>query len=105
MINIQTHSRNYDGDLYYVYNRLLIAPSFWLLSILIIVTCLLPDYSIQAFKAFGFKLNSIFPGPGKNMIPENLKRRFTTTGSNNNDNSFRNYNDNHALETVQTTQL
>lgn len=84
-------------------NRLLISPSFWLLSILIVITSLIPDYSIQAFNAFGFRLNSIFPGHSTKIIPEKLKKRFMSNGTNNNDSSFNNYNEN--IEIVQTTQL
>lgn len=91
--------------MFHVYNRLLISPSFWLLSVLIVVVSLMPDYSIQAFSAFGFHLNNIFAGPGTKIIPEKLKQRFMNNGGNNNDSSFNNYNDNHNLETVQTTQL
>lgn len=65
----------------------------------------MPDYSIQAFHAFGFRLSSIFPGPDTKMIPEKLKQRFMNNGSNNNnDRSFHNYNES-TLQTIQTTQL
>lgn len=91
--------------MFHVYNRLLISPSFWLLSLLIIITALMPDYSIQAFNAFGCQFHKIFPGTG--IIPEKLKQRFKSNSNvNNNDTSFNNYNGNN-LETVrvQTTQL
>uniref|UniRef100_A0A336LPY0 Phospholipid-transporting ATPase n=1 Tax=Culicoides sonorensis TaxID=179676 RepID=A0A336LPY0_CULSO len=99
---------NYDGDMFHVYNHLLIAPSFWLLSILIIVTALMPDYTIQAFNAFGFRFKNVFPGTNK-MISEKLRQRFKDN-INNNQTSFNNYLDGHInhnnnLEAVHTTQL
>ncbi|XP_018306223.1 probable phospholipid-transporting ATPase IF [Mycetomoellerius zeteki] len=38
-LNIQ-----YDGDMYGVFQKLLQSPSFWLLTLFIIITCLIPDY-------------------------------------------------------------
>ncbi|XP_024876630.1 probable phospholipid-transporting ATPase IF isoform X1 [Temnothorax curvispinosus] len=34
----------YDGDMYGVFPILLKSPSFWLITVLIVVTCLIPDY-------------------------------------------------------------
>jgi len=53
---------NFDGDLYWVYNNLLSSLTFWLLFVMIIVACLIPDFSIMAFKAFNIKVGPIFPG-------------------------------------------
>lgn len=35
-----------------VYLQLLQSPTFWLLSIFVIITCLIPDYLIAALKEF-----------------------------------------------------
>ncbi|XP_012530011.2 probable phospholipid-transporting ATPase IF isoform X2 [Monomorium pharaonis] len=34
----------YDGDMYGVFQKLLQSPSFWLITVFIIITCLIPDY-------------------------------------------------------------
>lgn len=89
-----------------VYNYLLLSPSFWLLSLLIIITSLLPDFSIQCFDAFGFKWNDIFPGAG-NMIPDQLKQRFQNVSLTKTSNSNNNNNNNETREgdAIQITQL
>ncbi|XP_029155219.1 probable phospholipid-transporting ATPase IF isoform X3 [Nylanderia fulva] len=34
----------YDGDMFGVFERLLMSPSFWLITIIIVVVCLIPDF-------------------------------------------------------------
>ncbi|XP_072764277.1 phospholipid-transporting ATPase IF isoform X2 [Anoplolepis gracilipes] len=34
----------YDGDMYGIFQRLLMSPSFWLITIIIVVICLIPNY-------------------------------------------------------------
>ncbi|XP_020288805.1 probable phospholipid-transporting ATPase IF isoform X2 [Pseudomyrmex gracilis] len=34
----------YDGDMFGVFERLAMSPSFWLLTVVVVVTCLIPDY-------------------------------------------------------------
>lgn len=46
----------FDGRMLYVYNNLIISPAFWLSSILICISALLPDYVIIALKMFQIKL-------------------------------------------------
>lgn len=53
----------FDGDFGHSYNKVFISPSFWLLSILIVVATLVPDFFLMSMKAFGCKFSSIFPGP------------------------------------------
>lgn len=36
--------RRYDGDMFGVFERLAMSPSFWLLTVVIVVACLIPDY-------------------------------------------------------------
>lgn len=42
----------YDGDVMGTYNRLLGSLSFWLLNILVVVTCFAPDLAYMAVKNF-----------------------------------------------------
>jgi len=53
----------FDGDFAYSYNKILLSPSFWLLSILVVVASLIPDFFLMSMKAFGYKFSAIFPGP------------------------------------------
>lgn len=45
----------WDGDMLRVYNHLLVSPTLWFSTILIVVSALLPDYTIMAFKMFDIK--------------------------------------------------
>lgn len=45
----------WDGDMLFVYNYLIASPTLWVATILIIVSALLPDYAIMAFKMFDIK--------------------------------------------------
>lgn len=49
------------GDLLHVYSNLLMAPTFWLLSIVIIIAALIPDFVIKTAQALHFHIR-IMPG-------------------------------------------
>lgn len=38
--------------------------TFWLLSLILTVTALLPDYTLKAVKAFNIRFGPIMPGTG-----------------------------------------
>lgn len=71
--------RNFDGDLLWVYNNLLSSLTFWLLFVMIQVACLLPDFSIMAFKAFNIKIGPIFPGEDFRLRTLYKKRKIEST--------------------------
>lgn len=48
-----------------VYNNLLSSMTFWVLSLLILVAALVPDFTIFAAKAIDIKIGHIFPGGAK----------------------------------------
>jgi hypothetical protein len=48
-----------------VYTNLLSSSFFWILSSLIIVTGLLPDFFFKALEALNFRFKTIFPGNQK----------------------------------------
>lgn len=54
----------FDGDLLHVYSNLLSAPTFWLLSIVIIIAALVPDFVLKAVQVLGIKW-SLMPGSRK----------------------------------------
>lgn len=70
---------NFDGDLLWVYNNLLSSLTFWLLFVMIQVACLLPDFSIMAFKAFNIKIGPIFPGEDFRIRTLYKKRKIEST--------------------------
>lgn len=45
----------WDGQMLWVYNNLIKSITFWMSNVLVIVTALLPDYTIMAFKMFDIK--------------------------------------------------
>jgi hypothetical protein len=47
-----------------VYTYLLAAPSFWVVSAIVIVAGLLPDYTLKAMQAVNIKFGRFFPGSG-----------------------------------------
>lgn len=55
-------NRDFDGDMLWVYNNLLSSLTFWLLSMVIIIAALIPDYTMKVCKAFNIKIGPIFPG-------------------------------------------
>lgn len=57
-----SHTRNFDGDMLYVYFTLLSSPSVWLLFLFVVVATLLPDYLIKSLNTMGYSLGNIFPG-------------------------------------------
>lgn len=48
----------YDGDVLGSYTRLLGSPSFWLLNVIVVVVCFIPDLTYIAVKNF-FKAKKI----------------------------------------------
>lgn len=46
----------------WVYNNLLASPMFWLLSTLVIIACLVPDYAIKVCKVLNLRVNHFYPG-------------------------------------------
>jgi hypothetical protein len=52
-------------SLYMVYSYLLMAPSFWTVSLVIIVAGLLPDFTLKAMQAVNIKFGRFYPGSGK----------------------------------------
>ncbi|XP_055911136.1 phospholipid-transporting ATPase IF isoform X2 [Eupeodes corollae] len=53
----------YDSDIYWSYNKLLCSIPIWLLVILTIVTCLMPDFTIRVCKdALRMPKRSFYPG-------------------------------------------
>ncbi|XP_062539523.1 phospholipid-transporting ATPase IF isoform X2 [Armigeres subalbatus] len=56
---------NYDGDMLQVYNNLLSSFTFWVMCLLILVACLVPDFTVLAAKAINIKIGHIFPGGAK----------------------------------------
>lgn len=64
-----------------VYNNLIRSATFWILNFLIIITALLPDYTIKAFRIFDIKIRPVIP-IDKNVFMK--KRKFL---QNSNDNS------------------
>lgn len=65
-------NRDFDGDMLWVYNTLLGSPTFWLLSLFIIIASLLPDYTLKVCKAFNISFGSIYPGDRKAMRAKKL---------------------------------
>lgn len=53
--------RGYD-TLYMVYTYLLSAPSFWIISIIVVVAGLLPDFTLKAMKVVNIKFGRFYPG-------------------------------------------
>lgn len=51
----------FEGDLLHVYSNLLSAPTFWLLSIVIIMAALVPDFVIKTVQVLDIKV-TIWPG-------------------------------------------
>lgn len=49
----------FDAKMYYVYNNLIRSPAFWFATALAVVTSLLPDYTIMAFKMFNIKFRPL----------------------------------------------
>lgn len=52
----------YDMNLFMVYARLLSSGSFWLLSVVVIVAGLLPDYTLKALQAINVSFSNFYPG-------------------------------------------
>ncbi|KAL6255347.1 hypothetical protein P5V15_013685 [Pogonomyrmex californicus] len=42
----------YDGDMFGVFQKLLMSPMFWLLTVLIVVACLIPDYLMMTYNTY-----------------------------------------------------
>ncbi|XP_050456062.1 phospholipid-transporting ATPase IF-like isoform X4 [Cataglyphis hispanica] len=42
----------YDGDMFGVFYRLLMSPSFWLITIIVVVICLIPDYLLLTYDTY-----------------------------------------------------
>lgn len=59
--------RDFDGDMLWVYNTLLGALTFWLLFLLIIVTAMLPDFTLKVCRALNITPATIFPGYKRSM--------------------------------------
>lgn len=51
----------FEGDLLHVYSNLLAAPTFWLLSIVIIIAALIPDMVIKLLQVLDIDI-TIMPG-------------------------------------------
>jgi hypothetical protein len=49
-------------NLFMVYTKMLTSTIFWILSTVIIVASLLPDFSFRAFTTINIGVGSIFPG-------------------------------------------
>lgn len=64
-------------NLFFVYTNLLSSPSFWILSIIIIVSGLLPDFTLKAMDIMGMKPRTIYPG--KSKISKTKIENFETT--------------------------
>lgn len=63
---LDNHSSSlFDGDLLHVYSNLLAAPTFWLLSLVIIMAALIPDFVVKLIQVLDMKF-SIMPGSRKN---------------------------------------
>lgn len=73
--------RHFVGQMFFVYNNLLTSLTFWLLTALIIITALLPDYAIKSFKAFNINLGPLFPG-SKQMFKQAKQFRRRTSRMN-----------------------
>ena len=54
-------------NLFFVYTNLLSSPSFWILSIVITVAALLPDFTSKSMEIMGIKPRTIYPGNSKNV--------------------------------------
>lgn len=54
-------------NLFFVYTNLLSSPSFWILSIVITVAALLPDFTSKSMEIMGIKPRTIYPGKSKNF--------------------------------------
>lgn len=48
--------------MFWVYFTLLSSPTVWLLFLVILVACLLPDYVIKAARSMGYRMGNVFPG-------------------------------------------
>lgn len=44
--------RRYDGDILYVFPKLLLSSTFWLLTLVIIVVSLIPGYLIRIYESY-----------------------------------------------------
>ncbi|XP_043284852.1 phospholipid-transporting ATPase IF [Venturia canescens] len=44
--------RTYDGDMLRVFHNLLISPSFWLLTFVVLITCIIPDILVNVHNAY-----------------------------------------------------
>lgn len=65
-----------------VYNNLITSATFWILNVLIIITALLPDYTIKAFRVFDIKIRPVIPIDANVFLK---KRKYL---ENSNDNSL-----------------
>ena len=62
--------RNYDGDMLWVFHKLTMSPTFWLLTILVLLICMIPDLLIMIHNTYiPLKLN-------KNTTNFNFEERF-----------------------------
>ncbi|KAK0098029.1 hypothetical protein PV326_011702 [Microctonus aethiopoides] len=46
--------KQYDGHVYWVFHQLVCSPSFWLLTIVLVPACLLPDCLIAIYDSYGY---------------------------------------------------
>lgn len=46
--------RQYDGHVYWVFHQLVCSPSFWLLTIVLVPACLLPDCLIAIYDSYRY---------------------------------------------------
>ena len=44
--------RQFDGDMLYVFRYLILSPSFWLLTIVVVPMCLLPDILVNIYNTY-----------------------------------------------------
>lgn len=63
----------------HVYTNLLGSPTFWLLSIVIIIAALIPDFARKAYISLNLNVEKIFPGASKSARDAFFKRKVETT--------------------------
>lgn len=62
-------------NLFFVYTNLLKSMSFWMLSIVVTVGALLPDFTFKTMEALKILPKTIFPGNEEYKMRKNLKHR------------------------------
>jgi hypothetical protein len=62
-------------NLYFVYTKLLSSASFWILSTVVTVAALLPDFTFKAMEALNIMPKTIYPGNEEYKRRKLLKNR------------------------------